>query len=410
MEGRRPHHGIITKVQNWLCLMNVTQVCGFLGTVGVAQNWIWQFAKIVKPLTLLTKKSPHEFKWNNQAEEAMNQLKEASINLPVSKSLNIDIANVLKEDEQTSDYGLVTLAVDSSIIAVGWIEYQTLEDGCHPIVFGSVTNNEAKSRYSQPQIELKGLFKALKAQRNDLWGIHFKVEVDAKFLKQTINTPGLLNAAMSQWISYIQLFDFELTHVPATKHQGPDGLSRCPADENHSAISEEELELEKPGHFITGPRSLEEYEDWTQLHPLASRLRISRIKREAYEDAVEFRQNSTVFFLKPQENSIRSGGFVTLSHKVHFSRNSKTPSQHSEISSESSSEIKEHPHKIKDSDGKDYWEKIENYLEHLKIPLGIKNTRSFIQTTKHYFSYQGTLWRRPKNGQLPQKVIKNPDD
>jgi Integrase zinc binding domain len=193
-----------------------------------------------------------------------------------------------------------------------------------------------------------------------------------------------------------------LTDVPATKHQGPDGLSRCPVDENDSAISEEELEPDEPGHFITGPRSLEEYEDWTQLHPLASRLRISRIKREAYEDAVEFRQNSTVFFLKPQENSIRSGGFVALSHKVHFSRNSKTSFQHSEI--------KEHPHKIKNSDGKDCWERIENYLEHLKIPLGIKNTRSFIQTTKHYFLYQGTLWRRPKNGQLPQKVIKNPDD
>jgi RNase H-like domain found in reverse transcriptase len=168
MEGRRPHHGIITKVQNWPCPKNVTQVCRFLGTVGVAQNWIWQFAKIAKPLTLLTKKSPHEFEWNDQAEEAMNQLKEASMNLPAQKSLNIDIVNILKEDKQTSDYGLVTLAVDSSIIAVGWIEYQTLEDGHHPIVFGSVTNNEAESRYSQPQIELKGLFKALKAQRNDL--------------------------------------------------------------------------------------------------------------------------------------------------------------------------------------------------------------------------------------------------
>jgi hypothetical protein len=57
---------------------------------------------------------------------------------------------------------------------------------------------------------------------------------------------------MSWWISYTQLFDFELAHVPATKHQGPDGLSRCPADENDSAISEEELEPDEPGHFITG--------------------------------------------------------------------------------------------------------------------------------------------------------------
>jgi hypothetical protein len=99
MEGRRPHHGIITKVKNWPHPMNVTQVRRFLGTVGVTQNWIWQFAKIAKPLTQLTKKTPNEFKWNAEAEEAMNLLKEASTNLPTRKLLNINIANVLKEDE-----------------------------------------------------------------------------------------------------------------------------------------------------------------------------------------------------------------------------------------------------------------------------------------------------------------------
>jgi hypothetical protein len=90
-----------------------------------------------------------------------------------------------------------------------------------------------------------------------------------------------------------------LAHVPATKYQGPDGLSRCPTDENDSAISEDELELDEPGHFITGPQSLEEYKDWTKDRTIynssALKLSATQIKRESYEDIIEFRQNHTVF-------------------------------------------------------------------------------------------------------------------
>jgi hypothetical protein len=50
--------------------------------------------------------------------------------------------------------------------------------------------------------------------------------VDAKLLKEMINTPSLPNAAMTRWVSYIQLFDFELHHVPAEHHAEPDGLSQ----------------------------------------------------------------------------------------------------------------------------------------------------------------------------------------
>ena len=35
------------------------------------------------------------------------------------------------------------------------------------------------------------------------------------------------NATINCWIVAILLFDFKLIHVPADKHQGPDGLSRC---------------------------------------------------------------------------------------------------------------------------------------------------------------------------------------
>jgi len=406
MEGRRPHHGIITKIQNWPRPINVTQVRGFLGTVGVTRNWIWQFAKIAKPLTLLTKHTPQDFEWNDQAEQAMIELKEASTRIPARKALDITIANVGKEGERESDFGLVTLAVDSSIIAVGWIEYQTLEDGRHPIMFGSVTNNEAESKYSQPQIELKGLFKALKAQRNDLWGIHFKVEVDAKFLKQTINTPGLPNAAMSRWVSYIQLFDFELEHIPATKHQGPDGLSRRPPDDNDSEDTENELEPDESGHFITGPRFLDEIHlNTSEIHSVNT----ARLILQPHEDLFEPRWSRGTYTLTSALKEERSGGFVALS--CHTRATSKFASETTAAPTKTNGLPKDdHRHRINDPDDHEHWATIEHYLRHLEIPPEITNKRSFIQTTRKYFIYQDTLWRRPGHGELPRKVIKLFDD
>ena len=41
-----------------------------------------------------------------------------------------------------------------------------------------------------------------------------------------IHAPDLPNAPMTRWLLYIQLFDFDLVHVPSEKHKAPDGLSR----------------------------------------------------------------------------------------------------------------------------------------------------------------------------------------
>ena len=53
------------------------------------------------------------------------------------------------------------------------------------------------------------------------------LEVDAKYIKDMLNNPDLQpNATLNRWIQGIMLFDFELRHVPAERHRGPDALSR----------------------------------------------------------------------------------------------------------------------------------------------------------------------------------------
>jgi len=58
------------------------------------------------------------------------------------------------------------------------------------------------------------------------------VEVNAKFIKGMLNEPDLQpNAVINRWIQGIKMFTFDLVHVPAKRHKGPDTHSRRPLGE-----------------------------------------------------------------------------------------------------------------------------------------------------------------------------------
>jgi hypothetical protein len=140
----------------------------------------------------------------------------------------------------------VSLAVDSSYIACGWILYQLDTEGrCHPVCFSLITWNERESHYSQAKIELYGLFCALKAAKVWLIGLKsFTMEVDAKYIKGMLCNPDIHpNAAVNRWIVGISFFNFMLNHVPGLKHAGLDRLSHRPGtpedEEDQEEMSEE---------------------------------------------------------------------------------------------------------------------------------------------------------------------------
>ena len=81
------------------------------------------------------------------------------------------------------EVGLVIVVIDSSMFGSGWVLYQIQQDGeKHPVLFCSCIYNNTKSRYSQPKAELYGVFRTLKELRHRVWGIYFRIDVDAKFL------------------------------------------------------------------------------------------------------------------------------------------------------------------------------------------------------------------------------------
>jgi len=100
---------------------------------------------------------------------------------------------------------------------------------CFYTCFGSIALNDREQRFSQPKLELYGLFRALCAYRIFLVGVrNLIVEVDTRYIQGILNNPDVApSASINCWIVSILTFHFELRHVPGKIH-GPDGLSRRP--------------------------------------------------------------------------------------------------------------------------------------------------------------------------------------
>ena len=122
----------------------------------------------------------------------------------------------------------VILAVDSSVIAVGWILMQEDEEGRRrPLCYGLIAWNEREACYSQAKLELYGLFHALHSSRLHLVGLSSFTVEDAKYIKGMLTNPDIQpNVTINHWIMGILLFNFYLVHMPAKDHKGPEFLSR----------------------------------------------------------------------------------------------------------------------------------------------------------------------------------------
>src|SRR6266481_9786657 len=117
----------------------------------------------------------------------------------------------------------VILSVDSCPIATGIILSQIDEQGhkC-PAWYGSLPMNEREAHYSQPKLELFGLYRTLQHFQLYIVGVqNLIVEVDAKYIREMLNRPNLQpNAVTNRCIGGILMYTFKLIHVPAKNFKG----------------------------------------------------------------------------------------------------------------------------------------------------------------------------------------------
>lgn len=217
--GRLPETDRVQVIRDWGPCKTLSELRAFLGTVGVLRIWIRNFAKRAHHLVKLTRKGM-PFEWGPEQQAAMEDLKEAACN-----------CEALRPIDYKSPAAIV-VGVDTSYLAVGYLLSQC--DNDNPRLryfarFGSITLNDRESRFSQPKLEIYGVYRTLKELKPWLIGVRgWILEVDAQHIKGMLRNPDIApSAAINRWITYILNFHFTLVHVPGVKH-GADGPSRRP--------------------------------------------------------------------------------------------------------------------------------------------------------------------------------------
>ena len=197
-----PDPKYIDKIAKWGPCKDVSEVQAFLGTIGVCRMFILHFAKCTNPLVHLTCKGI-PFHFGPEQIAAQEDLKQALMDFPA-----------LWPIDYTSDSPVI-LAVDTSAIAVGF--YLCQADTTNPqqhfyTHFGSILLNDQEQCFSQPKLELYGLFRALYTYKLFIVGVwNLIVEVDARYIKGMLNNPDTApSASINCWIISILTFHFEL--------------------------------------------------------------------------------------------------------------------------------------------------------------------------------------------------------
>jgi transposase InsO family protein len=220
VNGREPDTKRVNMIKEWPAPRNITEARQFIGLCGTVRIWISNYSQITSSITSTWKKGV-EFAWTEECQEAFDILKELITTAPAILPINYTCERP------------IIISVDSSYMGVGMILSQLVEKGkCQPSRYGSLPFSKMEAKYSQPKLELYGLFHAFRHFRLYIIGAkHLIVEVDAKYIKGMLNEPKLQpNAVINRWIQGVLLFDFTLVHIPATKFKGSDALSCRPLD------------------------------------------------------------------------------------------------------------------------------------------------------------------------------------
>ncbi|WVZ05472.1 hypothetical protein V8G54_018818 [Vigna mungo] len=195
----------VNSVLEWPIPKNVKGVHGFLGLTGYYRKFIKYYGKIAKPLTELTRKDG--FGWNEQAQEAFNELKQKVTSAPVLRLPNFEEEFVLEYDASGTGIGAI------------------LMQGKRPVAYYSKAlslRNLTKSAYER---ELMAVALAIQHWRPYLLGRKFTVFSYHKSLKQLMQQ-RITTCGQQNWLARLLGYNFEIIYKPGKENQGADALSR----------------------------------------------------------------------------------------------------------------------------------------------------------------------------------------
>jgi hypothetical protein len=202
-------------IASWESPKNVKDVQVFLGFANYYRRFIWQFSKVVQPLTSLLRKDI-TFDWTPACNAAFEDLKNRFASAPILRHFDFSRPAIVE--------------CDASDFACGGILSQVSDDGVmHPCAFFSRKFLPAEANYDIHDKELLAIIESLSAWRHYL----IPHTPDSPFLILSDHA-NLLHFAKRQhlsrrqfrWVEFLSQFSFKISHVPGKANGKADALSR----------------------------------------------------------------------------------------------------------------------------------------------------------------------------------------
>jgi hypothetical protein len=210
-DGIKPDPNKIIKITQLKPPTNVRGVRSILGLCSYYRKFIKDFSKIAKPLTNLIKKD-NEFIWNDNCQQAFDELKEKLVNHPILQHPNYGKEFILMTDSSGVGLGVVLAQKDNNNKEV-------------VIAYASRTLNSTEQKYLITEQECLAVIWAIQHFHKFLIGRKFQVITDHAALK------GLMNAKIpkgkrARWVMELQQYNFEIVHRAGKENKNADALSR----------------------------------------------------------------------------------------------------------------------------------------------------------------------------------------
>ena len=209
VEGIKPVRAKTEAIKAMHPPVNPKQVRAFLGLVGYYRKFIKNFAKIAKPLTMLTRMDI-KFEWKETHHSAFMKLKEAIIQAPI-----------LRYPDTTKPYIVYT---DASNDACRAQLSQTHNGTEFPIAFLSHTFTDTQRRWSTPEQEAYGIYFAVKKSNYYLQGTDIIVRNNHKPLAWFLNGKNK-NTKINRWGLELASYNITFEWISGARNKAADCLS-----------------------------------------------------------------------------------------------------------------------------------------------------------------------------------------
>jgi len=276
----------VNGVLSWPEPKNMKDIRKFLGLANYYRRFIKDFAQVARPMNVLTRKDV-KWQWREEQQKAFNELKRIFTTKPVLAAPDLD--KEFRVEADTSNYatGGVSLMKGSDEL---W----------RPVVFISKSLSNTERNYKIHNKEILAVVRCLEAWRHFLEGTmtRFEIWTDHKNLEYFMKVQKL-NRRQARWALYVSRFDFMLKHVPGSKMEKADSLSRRPDWEVGVERNNEDEMLVKPEWLEV--RRTERVEIIVEGVDLLEKVRKLKVKDDEVVKAVEEMKQAGVKMLRDEE-------------------------------------------------------------------------------------------------------------